>query len=87
MEEVYGKDPSYALIDEAAGMTISIIFIDKTLLLWVIAFFTFRFLDIVKPYPINISQKLKSGWGIMADDVIAGIYTCIIVKILEILIY
>lgn len=83
MENHYGKDPSCAVIDETAGMIISVILVEKTILLWGIAFLMFRFFDILKPFPINKSQKLKSGLGIMADDVLAGIYTCFIVNLLE----
>lgn len=83
MESRYGEDPSYAVIDETAGMIISVLFIEKTILFWGIAFLLFRIFDIFKPFPINKSQKLKSGLGIMADDVLAGLYTCIIVNILE----
>jgi phosphatidylglycerophosphatase A len=45
-------------------------------------FLLFRLFDIFKPFPINQSQKLKAGWGIMIDDVIAGIYANIVVQLI-----
>jgi len=82
--ETKGKDPSFVVIDEVTGMVISIILLKKTILLWIIAFILFRIFDIFKPFPINKSQKLESGLGIMADDVIAGIYTVVSIEILQI---
>jgi phosphatidylglycerophosphatase A len=52
--------------------------------LWGVAavFFLFRIFDIAKPFPANRSQRLPGGWGIVIDDVIAGIYTRIAIVIL-----
>ena len=48
----------------------------------IVSFFLFRFFDIVKPYPINIIDKnIKNGFGVMLDDVVAGIYSSIILLI------
>jgi phosphatidylglycerophosphatase A len=46
-----------------------------------IGFILFRVFDIFKPYPINRSQKLKAGWGIMIDDALAGIYANTILQV------
>jgi len=68
------KDPDFVVIDEIAGMWISVVG-KHTLLEFVLAFFLFRLIDIKKPYPLKKSEKLPYGWGIMADDIIAGILT------------
>lgn len=49
------------------------------------AFFLFRLFDIIKPYPINKLQELPRGWGVMADDVVAGITARIILYIFYLL--
>ncbi|MEO8435485.1 MAG: phosphatidylglycerophosphatase A [Pyrinomonadaceae bacterium] len=73
------KDPGKVVIDEVAGQLISLLPIPLIVLgpdLWlvVIAFVSFRFFDIIKPYPARRFESLKSGWGIMADDLVAGVY-------------
>jgi len=45
----------------------------------IIAFLTFRFFDIAKFYPINLIDKIKNGYGVVFDDILAGIYTTIII--------
>ena len=64
-------------IDEMVGMWLSVIFLPDGLKWWwlIIAFFIFRFFDIIKPPPVNKSQKIPRGWGVMIDDVLAGFYT------------
>jgi phosphatidylglycerophosphatase A len=67
-------DPSIVVIDEIAGMLVSLLFLPKTWLVILIAFFAFRFFDIVKPYPARQLERVPNGWGIMLDDVVAGVY-------------
>ena len=55
-------------------MFISLLFVPKEISWYVIAFFLFRLFDIVKPPPARGAEKLKGGWGVTLDDVIAGIY-------------
>jgi len=81
LEKQWGKDPSRIVVDEVVGMSFSIVFLPKTYLIWGIAFLIFRFFDIVKPYPLKKFEKLKGGWGIMMDDLGAGIYTSIFVNV------
>ena len=73
-EEIFGKDGRQIVIDEVAGMAISLLFVPKEIKWYVIAFFLFRFFDIVKPPPARAAEKLKGGWGVTLDDVIAAIY-------------
>ena len=86
-ELVYGKDPAECTVDEMVGMWISVLFIPKTVLYVVFAFFVWRVLDIIKPFPARQAEKLKGGWGIMMDDIIAGFYSLIIVHIFIYLTY
>jgi phosphatidylglycerophosphatase A len=80
-EILYGKDPHECTIDEFVGMWISLLFLPKNILLSIIVFLIWRILDILKPYPANKLENLKGGLGIVADDIVAGIYTCIISNI------
>jgi phosphatidylglycerophosphatase A len=65
-------DPSIVVIDEIVGIWITLLFLPKTLP--VIGFLAFRLFDILKPQPARNLEKIPNGWGIMLDDVIAGIY-------------
>lgn len=81
-EAIYGKDPKQCTIDEMVGMWITLLFIPKNIWFILIAFIIWRLLDIVKPFPANIAEKLKGGLGIMMDDVIAAIYALAISHII-----
>jgi len=74
-------DPDFVIIDEIAGMWIGVAG-KHTLLEFILAFIIFRIIDIQKPYPLKKFEKLPNGWGIMADDIIAGFLTNILVIIL-----
>jgi len=63
------------VIDEVAGMCISLLFIPVTLKYIIIALVLFRFFDIVKPLFIKKMEIPPGGWGIILDDVLAGIYS------------
>lgn len=76
-----GNDPSIIIIDEMIGMLIALIAIPKTTLFIIVAFILFRIFDIMKPFPVHQAEKLPSGWGIVFDDVIAGIYANILIQI------
>jgi phosphatidylglycerophosphatase A len=80
-EKVYGKDPSQCTVDEVVGTWIALIALPKTVYIVSTAFLVWRTLDIIKPFPARISEKLPGGWGIMIDDVIAGFYSLIIVQL------
>ena len=76
------EDPGLVVIDEMIGQWIALLFLPVNYFTLGGAFLLFRLFDIFKPFPINQSQKLKAGWGIMIDDVIAGIYANIIVQLI-----
>jgi phosphatidylglycerophosphatase A len=78
-------DPHHVVFDEWVGMWIPIIFLDYSLLLLIISFFVFRFFDIFKPWPINKFEKLPIAYGVLGDDIIAGIFTYFTVLILSVL--
>jgi phosphatidylglycerophosphatase A len=70
------KDASQIVFDEVVGAFISVFLLPKKIEYIILAFFIFRFFDIVKPYPIRkIDEKVKGGFGVMLDDVIAAVYT------------
>jgi phosphatidylglycerophosphatase A len=77
-------DPSIVNVDEIMGMGMSVVFLPVSVpKVWLFGgFVLFRFFDIVKPFPINRSQRLPGGWGIMMDDVIAGIFANVVLRVL-----
>ena len=80
-ENLLGQDPSPVTIDEVAGMWLSLWFLPHSLPYIGAAFFLFRFFDIVKPFPASYFDRKSGGWNIMLDDVMAGIYTNIILQV------
>lgn len=68
------RDPRPCVIDEVAGQLVSLWFLPHQAGFYIAAFFLFRFFDILKPFPVNRSEALPRGFGIMADDVLAGAY-------------
>jgi phosphatidylglycerophosphatase A len=84
-EKELGHDAHPIVIDEVAGMLVAVLGVphaaSSPLLLLVAAFFLFRFFDIVKPYPIRQIQILPGGWGIVADDVLAGVATNLVLRL------
>lgn len=82
-KETNSKDPSFVVIDELAGYLTSVVFIPLTFQNLLVAFILFRFFDILKPPPIKlIESRTKGGFGIMIDDIIAGVMSNISLRIL-----
>lgn len=81
VERLWGKDHNRVVIDEIAGMCITLLFIPFSISYIIIGFILFRFFDIVKPLYIRRLEKLKGGWGVMADDMLAGVYSNLILQI------
>ncbi|HEU5322994.1 MAG TPA: phosphatidylglycerophosphatase A [Methylomirabilota bacterium] len=69
-----GKDPGAIVIDEVAGMTLSVLAFPLTLPVLAAGFLLFRLFDVVKPFPARDSQRLAGGVGVMVDDLVAGAY-------------
>ena len=74
------KDPGRVCVDEFAAYFIAVAFLPKTAAYAVAAFILFRIFDILKPFPAGRSQRLLGGWGIMADDVVAGVYANLVLQ-------
>lgn len=69
------KDPPEVVIDEVIGYWVSVIAFPFNWKIVVLAFFIFRLIDIIKPYPLKRLQRLSAGLGIVIDDIVAGLYT------------
>ena len=75
------KDPGIIVIDEVAGMLVSVLFLPRTIPVLVTAFVLFRLFDIWKPFPARQLQELHGGVGVMLDDLIAGAYALALIAI------
>ena len=75
------KDPGQIVIDEVCGYLFTMILIPFGWVNVIAGFFLFRALDILKPYPIRKLEKLRDGYGVVLDDVLAGIYANILMQI------
>jgi phosphatidylglycerophosphatase A len=81
-------DPREVVADEFAGQAVTFLAIPflitaaistrQIFIITVLGFLLFRLLDIIKPWPIHKAEKLSKGWGILADDLLAGIYAAIV---------
>jgi len=79
MEKDYGEDPGCVVIDEVVGLQVTLVVVSGLGLAGLAAAFAlFRVFDIAKPWPIGRSQRLPGGWGIVIDDLLAGVYTRIV---------
>jgi phosphatidylglycerophosphatase A len=76
------KDPGCIVIDEVMGMLIALSFMPVDLKIVILAFFIFRILDTLKPFPAGRLQYLPGAIGVMGDDLIAGIYTNIVLQVI-----
>ena len=72
------KDPGAIVVDEVAGMILSVLLVPLTPAVLVAGFVLFRVFDVVKPFPANLAQRLRGGIGVMADDVVAGAYALVL---------
>jgi phosphatidylglycerophosphatase A len=82
VEPFWGKDHGRVVIDEVAGMCISLLFIPVIIKYVIAGFILFRFFDIVKPLFIKKLELLPGGWGVMMDDILAGVYTNILLRVI-----
>jgi len=82
VERMEGEtDPGRVVIDEAVGMWVALFMIPHSITLYLLGFVLFRIFDVTKLVPLNRIQALPAGWGIMLDDVGAGIYALIIIQV------
>jgi phosphatidylglycerophosphatase A len=78
------KDPKPVVIDEVVGQLVTLLFVPRAagLGMLVVGFFVFRAFDILKPYPIRRLESLGGGTGVMADDILAGVYGAILMLLI-----
>jgi len=86
-ERYWGEDPSRVVIDEVVGQWITLLAVPAAFSWWHVlaAFILFRFFDIIKPLGVRKMENFNSGWGIMADDILAGCYGAILIYLLSII--
>lgn len=83
-EKIYKReDPGEVVIDEVVGFLVTMAFIAPTVLNVVLGFFLFRALDILKPYPCRSLEKLHGGFGIVMDDVAAGVWANVLLLVVN----
>ncbi len=80
-EPLLGHDSKKIVIDEWAGMIISLLMVPFSLTNYIIAFVAFRGFDAVKIYPADRAENLPRGWGVTADDIVAGIQANILTQL------
>jgi phosphatidylglycerophosphatase A len=84
-ERIFGRtDPPRVVVDEVIGQAITLAAIpaaSQVWKLWLSGFIIFRVFDIVKPFPIRRLERLPGGWGIVIDDVMAGVYGAIVLRL------
>jgi len=78
------KDDQRIVIDEMMGLFITLLWVTKTPLFVLIGFILFRLFDILKPFPIRqLEKRLKGGYGVVLDDVFAGVYANIVLQVIS----
>lgn len=92
-EREWGKDPSQVVMDEWAGQSLTFflirdtVFANHSVIILLTGFVLFRIFDIIKPFGVHKIQKLPGGWGILSDDLLAGLYANICLEILILLVF
>jgi phosphatidylglycerophosphatase A len=75
------EDPGLVVIDEVVGMLVTVLWLPLTWQVALAGFIAFRIFDIAKPFPVGRFERLPGGWGVMADDVMAGVYAYLTVRL------
>jgi phosphatidylglycerophosphatase A len=81
----YGPDGRPIVIDEIYGQAITLFMAPHNILCYLIGFFLFRIFDIIKPPPAREWEKLHGGYGVVADDIAAGVYAAIVLQLIIVL--
>ncbi len=76
----WGEDPGQVVIDEGVGFLFAVAFLPPSAGTVIAGFFVFRAFDIVKPPPARQLEALPGGWGIVADDMVAGLYSNAVIR-------
>tara|TARA_B100001029_G_scaffold77924_1_gene63733 strand:- start:797 stop:1249 length:453 start_codon:yes stop_codon:yes gene_type:complete len=77
------KDPSFIVVDEWVGQWITFSFLPVNYTIAILGFLLFRFFDISKVGPVKFFEKLPGAWGVMADDIIAGILSMVSLLLIQ----
>jgi len=80
LELEWGNDPKQIVIDEMAGVWVAILGCSWNWQYLLAGFVLFRFFDIVKPFGIKRAESIGNGWGVMADDLLAGLYANFLIQ-------
>lgn len=80
VEGEWGHDSNRVVIDEWLGMSVALFLVPFTLVNFTAAFVLFRFFDIAKPLFIRRMERAPRGWGVMLDDLLAGIYSALLLQ-------
>lgn len=75
------RDPGLVVIDEVAGMMVTLLAVPVGFTGAMIGFFAFRLFDIFKPFPARQAERLPGGWGVMVDDLVAGVYAQVLLRL------
>ncbi len=81
-EVAFGKDASKIVVDEFAGYLVAVLFLPKTLIVYIAAFLLFRIFDVLKPFPAARAETLPGGVGVVLDDLVAGIYANALIRVM-----
>lgn len=81
-EKELGHDSHKIVIDEILGYFVAVLFLPHSLMVAIYAFIFFRIFDIAKPPFINDLQSLPHGWGVICDDLLAGVYANLCIQIM-----
>ncbi len=80
-EKELGHDAHPIVIDEVVGQSVALLFAPHDMGVFAAALVLFRIFDVWKPLGANEAQKLPGGWGVVADDVIAGLASCLVLQV------
>lgn len=81
VEKVWGHDSNRVVVDEVHGMLIALFLLPHDWRYITAALMLFRFFDIAKPLGIRRMEGFRAGWGVMLDDVLAGIYSNVLLQV------
>ncbi len=79
------KDDRRIVIDEIMGFFVTMMWVPRTTGFFVMAFFLFRFFDIIKPPPLRRLERLNGGFGVVLDDVGAGVYANVVLQVIRLI--
>jgi len=77
------KDDRRIVIDEIMGFLITMLWVPGTFFFVILGFLLFRFFDIIKPPPIRLLERARRGYGVVLDDVLAGVYANVVLHVIQ----